>query len=198
MGAAYWLRTMRRRVIHIAAALSLVLCIGCLAGWVRSRMAWDRLNRDELTDSGTTWRRAWTRVDSSAGRIDLSLSRETRSNRSQLAYLQASSPEFYWSVRKGSNSMPTDSKVSRFLGLFGQMERGPERLFVRLIVPYWMLAVSFAVLPFVTVIRSKRRRWKQKRLAGGLCEACGYDLRATPQRCPECGTVSRLVQSHCG
>jgi len=56
-------------------------------------------------------------------------------------------------------------------------------------VPAWSLVLLSGALPawmsagFYRSVRRSRR---------GFCSRCGYDLRATPERCPECGrTVMR-------
>jgi hypothetical protein len=53
-------------------------------------------------------------------------------------------------------------------------------------IPYWIFLVVFAPLP-MTWLRLHRRQSRRRNLS--LCSSCGYDLRATPGRCPECGTV---------
>jgi hypothetical protein len=52
-------------------------------------------------------------------------------------------------------------------------------------VPIWMVIGLAAIIPLVSMGRLLRKiRGRQS----GRCAACGYDLRATPERCPECGT----------
>jgi hypothetical protein len=59
--------------------------------------------------------------------------------------------------------------------------------------PLWFVVGVFAVLPLVASVRVTRGRVRKRRRARGLCLACGYDLRASPNQCPECGvTVANL------
>ena len=54
---------------------------------------------------------------------------------------------------------------------------------VMVIVPYWVLFLFFLIWPgIVGAGWWRRRRWRP-----GTCRNCGYDLRASAGRCPECG-----------
>jgi len=64
-----------------------------------------------------------------------------------------------------------------------------------LILPHWALlllgAIPIGMLQWIDYLR----RRGQRRARAGLCVRCGYDLRATPQCCPECGTAVPALAS---
>jgi len=53
--------------------------------------------------------------------------------------------------------------------------------------PHYALILLFAPLPLLRGRRWLRDRRVRRRVREGRCIHCGYDLRASRARCPECG-----------
>ena len=79
------------------------------------------------------------------------------------------------------------ASTRRFAGFGLGSTRSPPTSSTMVAVPLWPFVV-LSLIPPALAWRSRRRRLRRTRAA--LCLACGYDLRATPGRCPECGTAA--------
>lgn len=58
--------------------------------------------------------------------------------------------------------------------------------------PLWASVLLFLLLPLLELPRIVRNLRRRRR---GLCMNCGYDLRASPSKCPECGAAVSKIKS---
>jgi hypothetical protein len=160
---------MKRRLFNLAAAVSLVLCLTAVGCWASSYLDETILVasiRGRLVVGGTDQMK--TEVRRSYG------------DRSDRLILQE------WE-RLGTGA-GTGHNLLGFIHLRG-MSTAPNRFTIWywvVAVPYWFIVLPTAVLPAWWWLR---RRKTCARRAAGRCSGCGYDLRGTPERCPECGTA---------
>ena len=167
--------------------LSLLLCIGICALWLRSHLsrdytfAWLPWPADDV---GRRYLKFDT--DSGGGQIELSWRVWTASERRPLRLRGGiAADDFYHRSfldvpRAYARSIPP----SAWNALGFKWYRGPTHSSICL--PYCCAAVLTSGLPVAwTIARARRRR----RVKAGRCLTCGYDLRATLHRCPECGTI---------
>jgi hypothetical protein len=89
------------------------------------------------------------------------------------------------------------SPTTRFVdaSIFGfEYRRNGQLLLIRAAAPWWFVITLFAFLPgmrlLIATVRSIRYIRRRRRSRKGVCVRCAYDLRATPDRCPECGTLA--------
>ena len=163
---------MKRRLLNLLTALSLLLCVAVVALWVRSY--WRYYAWEWETRTGRAC------VDSfrgylSAGRVDVQPASMTGIPRGYLVYsepaarVEATVPKPNWSFG-----------VIR--GRWFDQPGGVTMMDVR--VPHWLVALAAGVAPGIYWYR------RRPRTPPGCCPNCGYDLRATPGKCPECGVES--------
>jgi hypothetical protein len=181
---------MKRRLFNLAAAVSLVLCVATAALWGRSYLRFDdvvRVSRHRVTN-----------ICSLRGRLFLQFGWTTRDQ------LKDSAPPYsaggwFWDssstdgvgyhaadASRGWTVLGFDTFNSVSRDARGQPMAG-ERV---VIVPYWFLCIASVAGP-VQSIRARRR--VAARRTKGQCLRCGYDLRVSPDRCPECGTPRPVV-----
>jgi hypothetical protein len=115
-------------------------------------------------------------------------------------YPEEFTPGAIWHVGRGVNGrdvltgMLDDVFGGRGRRFFFRWERTRQgrRLDVYAGVPLWAVALvlgtASGLMLYPRTMRWRRRR-RSRQFPYGRCPACGYDLRATPDRCPECGSV---------
>jgi hypothetical protein len=192
---------MKRRLFNLAAAVSLVVCGIMLAGWVRSSSVSDlcRLNRTGPTQDGY-----WAHhcdIISTRGSVMVFIYLErliqpepatrARAYREQ----QVAHPDgARWFSQPVSTRVPALGGLEYLAsgqqyfgyGSFGGAYPGHRERGIGLLFPHWAAVLLCAIPPACFVFVRHRTR---ARSDTGRCPTCGYDLRATPERCPECGAV---------
>lgn len=155
---------MIRRLVNFAAVVFLLACATAAAG-VGARSFYRKDKLEYVSEGGRL-----VMLISTRGRLDL-LHKEQWAGEPGLLHIRG----------LPSTTGLTDSS-RRLLG-FGGGGRADGTRFVN--IPYWFLGLAFAI-PAALLVRRDRRLRKPR---PGRCASCGYDLRATPDRCPECGTA---------
>ena len=179
---------MRRFLFTTLSALSLLLCIAAAAEWVRSARS---------IDHPFVWHKSPLEgyaVVTGEGR--LGVTHRLHVSPVVRAPAGATPAELaVWSQQFGPQS------TRQFLGFaywrivhtsraarHGTFYMGQERW---VLVPYWAVVLATAAPPVVWFVRRRRARRARRAAAMNRCPTCGYDLRASGARCPECGTLRR-------
>jgi hypothetical protein len=195
------MKPLRRWMFNGLAAVSLLLCVAACILWIWSLHQGFLLTYDQVASRPGVWIVSERAISLERWRLLIEQSRREQSSsvmafgpQGQMFELTPSRPDsgFGWqavSRYRGTSSRPgIHWELVRFVwSSSGDPSSTPSRQV--LIIPLYAIAMFFAVLPAVSLRRWRSRSKINADEAARRCAACGYDLRASLGRCPECGTV---------
>jgi hypothetical protein len=177
---------MKRRLLNLLTALSLLVFVAVCVLWLRSYRVWDQLSSHwptgDVTEGGFFCVRRVEAI-SARGRSLVIYYREGASVNARDLLSYGAYP-----------NDPDDPRVEPSQGLFSARPLipgiwvGNEPLVFWVLINDAWLAGAAAVLPAARLVRFVRSRRLRR---AGLCPRCGYDLTGNVSGvCPECGTPS--------
>lgn len=188
-------RRLRRKTLFVATsavtALLLVLCIRSF--WFASGGVW---RFKPSTGEGV---QREVSVRASRGRLEVGYSRAPRNlDLGQPGVDLSDSPVSVWEATRfkwqtsylESRQQGSWGSFTRYeflgFGFISAYESDRQILSKKWKIPLAPILLITAVFPTVFLAKQRQHRI---RLRKGLCTSCGYDLRSSPDRCPECGAL---------
>jgi hypothetical protein len=189
VGASESLALLFRWLLNAAAVVSLLICIVIGICWPRSYYAYMWV--------GYTWQDGrWFSVKLERGWASVAFVEAPKplTNGSGVGCRFDTTLPPGWDAASGSLdperfsiAMTEEGPLHWWLPI--HVERGKSLESV--VLHDWTILFLAALLPGFRAFSRVRKRIGSD---GQLCRKCGYDLRATRERCPECGTIARPGQ----
>ena len=185
---------MIRRLFTAASVVSLLMCLGAVVLWVRSYHRVDVVLREAIQKVRDQYGYPTVYVISENGAVGVDWPRDSS--------IETRLPHTRWvAASEPVEQLPSNLVASPLgsldggvhgvhLGRYGfcyDKSRGgvPFWEHYKVVIPYWALAMPALLLP---ALWTWRRIVRAQRVPKNHCQTCGYDLRASADRCPECGT----------
>ena len=179
---------MKRRLFNSLSAMSLLLAVSLLTMWIRSYWA------SEVVHWGLTMQPMVVRlyeIGSANGVVCAGRIQVTAGTPRFVSPPTGWSEGWFRLPKTAASSMGVERSWAGF-GLYSRhtlRQAGLIDDYKGVQLPYWFLTPLAGWLPTVWGVKAKRRWQRERRRGLGLCLHCGYDLRATADRCPECGSI---------
>lgn len=186
---------MKRRLLQLAVLLSIVLGVSAIGLWVASHWYGFKATVRTVTDSGQYFVLRSFAVGSRYGGITISNSYVIERHGSVPRPFPPVPFKFSTEINSFAETPPSVLELHRrtywrFKHYVIELPDSATQSNWR--IPFWAVVPPCAVLPLIHLRRKLRERRERRYAKTGRCVVCGYDLHATPDLCPECGTLVSL------